>query len=175
MSGGTASILIVGAGPAGLTAAVELARRGHAIRIVDQGAGPSDESRALGVNARTLEILEPCGVTPKMLEAGIRFRRVNFIDPPKRLFTIDISRLDHRYNFMLSLPQADTERLLMTALEELGHKVEWQTELIGCNRHRTQQSAALRRPAGPNSSDYQTVIGRRWRAQLRAQSSRHRL
>jgi len=159
MSGGTASILIVGAGPAGLTAAVELARRGHAIRIVDKGTGPSDESRALGVNARTLEILEPCGVTPKMLEAGIRFRRVNFIDPPKRLFTIDISRLDHRYNFMLSLPQADTERLLMTALEELGQKVEWQTELIGMQQTQNTAVCSFTAPAGTTSSDYHTVIG----------------
>lgn len=155
----TPGIVIIGAGPAGLTAAVELARRGHTIRIVDKGAGPSDESRALGVNARTLEILEPSGVTPRMLEAGIRFRRVNFIDPPRRLFTIDISKLDHRYNFMLSLPQADTERLLMSALEETGPRVDWRTELVGLEQGTDSARCTFATPFGSSSAEYGTVIG----------------
>jgi len=117
-------ILIVGAGPVGLAAAVELARRGFKPRIIDKSEGPAIESRALGVNARTLEILEPCGATKKMIERGLKVRRMNFWDLPKLIFSIPIEKLQNRYNFMLALPQDDTERVLMEVLGGLGQRIE---------------------------------------------------
>ena len=66
------AILIVGAGPVGLTAALELARRGCRPRIVDRGNGPTpeNESRALGIHGRTLSLLQASGVTQALLDAG---------------------------------------------------------------------------------------------------------
>ena len=67
-------ILVVGAGPCGLTAALELARRGYQSRIIDRAPGPTPLSKAVGVNPRSLEILEPTGVTERLLAEGIRVR-----------------------------------------------------------------------------------------------------
>jgi 2-polyprenyl-6-methoxyphenol hydroxylase-like FAD-dependent oxidoreductase len=125
------SILIVGAGPVGLSAAVELERRGMVARIIDQDPGPSSESRALAIHARTLEILEPSGMTERLLAAGNPIRRMVFREPGRHLFTLDFAHVDHRYNFVLGLPQADTERHLIEHLAARGVAVEWGTRLTG--------------------------------------------
>ena len=67
MAAQTPDCLIVGAGPSGLTAATELARRGIPFRIIDNDGLPTPESRALAIHARTLDILEPSGVTDQLL------------------------------------------------------------------------------------------------------------
>ena len=123
-------ILVVGAGPVGLTAAIELTRRGFSPRIIDQGAGPVIESRALAVNPRSLELLEPSGATETMLKRGVKLRRLNFWDWPDLIFSVPIGQLGHRFNFILALPQDETERVLIDTLERLGGKVEWNSELI---------------------------------------------
>jgi 2-polyprenyl-6-methoxyphenol hydroxylase-like FAD-dependent oxidoreductase len=121
-------VLVIGAGPTGLAAALELARHGQAVRIVDKSATRSQQSRAIGVNARTLELLEPAGVTERLLAAGLRVRRFNFRSAERLLATIDLGRVRHRYNFMLTLLQAETERTLERRLAEHGTPVEWSTE-----------------------------------------------
>ena len=67
-------ILVIGAGPTGLAAALELARLGRPVRIVDQKATRSQHSKAIGVNARTLELLEASGATERLLATGLRIR-----------------------------------------------------------------------------------------------------
>ncbi|MDT5151708.1 MAG: hypothetical protein QOI01_3441, partial [Mycobacterium sp.] len=69
---GEPPVLVIGAGPTGLTAAVELSRMGIEVRIVDAAQEPSTTSRALGVQARTLELLRPRGVGDEMLRLGNR-------------------------------------------------------------------------------------------------------
>ena len=152
-------ILIVGAGPVGLTAAVELARRGFKPRIIDKSAGPVIESRALGVNPRTLEILAPCGATKIMIERGLKIRRMNLWDLPNLIFSIPIEKLQNRYNFMLALPQDDTERILMEVLGELGHKVEWKTELIELEPKSNGARAKIKKGAKISTSEADVVIG----------------
>src|SRR5262249_4779711 len=70
--------VIVGAGPVGLGAALFLARQGQVARVVEMRDEPSQHSRALAVNPRTLDILEPTGVTSRMLERGSRIHGVRF-------------------------------------------------------------------------------------------------
>jgi 2-polyprenyl-6-methoxyphenol hydroxylase-like FAD-dependent oxidoreductase len=122
---------VIGAGPTGLAAALELARLGQPVRIVDRNPTRSQHSKAIGVNARSLELLEPSGVTERLLATGLRIRRLNVRSDGRRLATIELSRLTHRYNFMLALLQAETELLLEQRLAELGTEVEWSTELTG--------------------------------------------
>lgn len=123
-------VTIVGAGPVGLTAALELKRRGIHPRIIDKSSGPAGQSRALGVNARTLEILEPSGLTEQLLESGNRLERAFFVENGQTVFTLQFHRLKHRFPFMLIVPQSETEQLLIDALAERGVEVEWETELM---------------------------------------------
>ncbi|MET0052653.1 MAG: FAD-dependent monooxygenase [Candidatus Thiodiazotropha sp.] len=117
-------ILIIGAGPVGLSAALELARAGKQVRILDENRKRSEYSKAMGINSRTLELLEPSGVTARLLKQGIRIPGVQFGTSDKTRFRIDFSRNGHRYNYMLGLPQSETERILEQRLREFGVRVE---------------------------------------------------
>jgi 2-polyprenyl-6-methoxyphenol hydroxylase-like FAD-dependent oxidoreductase len=117
-------ILIVGAGPVGLTAALELTRAGERVCIIDENPQRSRYSKAMGINPRTLELLEPSGVTQHLLSQGVKIPGVHFGDEHGHDFTIDFSAIHHRYNFMLGLPQSETERILEARLQEFGVLVE---------------------------------------------------
>jgi 2-polyprenyl-6-methoxyphenol hydroxylase-like FAD-dependent oxidoreductase len=105
MSATAPDILIVGAGPTGLTAALELARRGYRPQIVDRDPGPTALSKAVGIAAHTLDLLEPSGVTERLISAGIPIVRGHVWYKDRRLGTIRFTGLPHRFNFLLSLPQ----------------------------------------------------------------------
>ncbi len=152
-------ILVVGAGPVGLTAAIELARRGFKPRIIDKGDGPVIESRALGVNSRTLEILEPCGATKAMLSRGLKMQRLNFWDWPNLIFSIPIRELKHRFNFILALPQDETERVLIDALKQLGVTVGWKRELTKLEQAAAGARATIKRGLKTEIFNADIVIG----------------
>ena len=122
---------MVGAGPAGLTAALELARRHQPVRIIEAREGHSEYSRALSINTRSMELMEECGITERWLALGIRVSGVQYREPTRSLFRIDYTTLKHRYNFMLVLPQIETEAVIEESLNELGIKVERNAKLIG--------------------------------------------
>jgi 2-polyprenyl-6-methoxyphenol hydroxylase-like FAD-dependent oxidoreductase len=122
-------ILIVGAGPCGLTAALELSRRGFSLRIIDSEPGPTPLSKAVGISPRSLEILEPSGVTEQLLARGVRIRGLQARYHDDVLATIDLSGLPHRFNFLLSLAQSETERVMEAVLATHGVQVEWNVEL----------------------------------------------
>jgi 2-polyprenyl-6-methoxyphenol hydroxylase-like FAD-dependent oxidoreductase len=126
------SILIAGAGPVGLTAALELARRGFALRIVDDGIGPTpvEESRALGVNARTLTLLSPAGVGERIVEAAQSIDHFHVRSGEKTLFKLDTRQVKGRFSAIRGLAQGHTERLLLEALATYGIAPEWQTAIV---------------------------------------------
>lgn len=116
--------LIVGAGPVGLAAALFLSHHNIQVRIIDAAIEPSPYSRALAVNPRTLDLLEHTGVTQRMLASGGRMDSGQISQQGKPVAEIDISKLKHRYPFMLTLSQAATERLLAEALNAIGVDIE---------------------------------------------------
>lgn len=118
------SVLVVGAGPTGLTAALELARLGIGVRIVDKASAPSLTSRALGVQARTLELLRPRGLTDDMLRLGNKVFETALHARGKRLAGIDFRRMEGDHPYILMLAQSETERLLTERLSDCGVSVE---------------------------------------------------
>ena len=114
-------VLIVGAGPTGLAAALFLTRRGVPVRIIDAAERPTATSKALGVNPRTLDLLEDSGVTARILAEAQEMRTLFLHRNGRPLTTLrpDWKALGAAHP-MVILPQARTEALLTGALATLG-------------------------------------------------------
>ena len=148
-------VLIVGAGPTGMTAAMELQRMGVPVRLVDRAAGPSTTSRALALQSRTVELMAQRGLAAPMLAMGNRAHATALYADGKPLARIDLSLIPSRYNYILLLSQAETERLLREHLAARGVPVEFGTEMMafaqsGSAAHPADGgvSATLRKPDG---------------------------
>ncbi|GAA2410192.1 FAD-dependent oxidoreductase [Nonomuraea africana] len=119
----TTDVLVIGAGPTGLAVAVSLVQQGFDVTVADAQAEGDNTSRAAVVHARTLEVLEPLGVTEKMTELGIHSPRFTIRDRDRVLVPVDFTRLPTAYPYTLMISQADTERILLSRFEELGGRV----------------------------------------------------
>jgi len=150
MPGGHRDILIVGAGATGLTAALELVRRGHRPRIIDSDAGPVPlvESRALGINARTMTLLSPARVSDVIQQVSFRVDRLRARSGGRVLFEIDPGRVTGKYHAMQILAQGHTERLLISKLSDYEVEPEWQTALERVEGSMEKPIVVLRRPDG---------------------------
>lgn len=122
-------VMIAGAGPTGLAAALLLARRGVAVRIVDKSPVPSRNSKALAVNPRTQDLLEDTGVTAHMLAEGWPVQGLTLHSPGHEDVAVPLSPLLDTHRSLLSLPQARTEALLADALAAQGLVVEREVKL----------------------------------------------
>jgi 2-polyprenyl-6-methoxyphenol hydroxylase-like FAD-dependent oxidoreductase len=116
-------VLIVGAGPTGLTLACALADRGIGCVIVDKLAQGANTSRAAVIHARTLEVLETLDVSPRLVRAGHVVPRFTVRDRERVLAAITFDHLPTRYPYTLMVPQQVTEGLLEDRLRELGGRV----------------------------------------------------
>ena len=106
------TVLIIGAGPVGLTMACELTRFGVPIRIVDKAAARTDKSKALVLWSRTLELLDRGGGAAPFEAAGFKAVAVNFIAEQKVIGHLSLTDVKSPYPYALMIPQSDTERLL---------------------------------------------------------------
>ncbi|WP_207345942.1 FAD-dependent monooxygenase [Arthrobacter sp. E3] len=126
-------VLVVGAGPTGLTAACEALRLGLSVRIIDHKPGRSTHSKALVTHARTMEVFAVMGVADAMLAKGVPFAALNVYAGSARQATrVDLLGLpwgDTAYPYWLSIPQDATEQVLEDHLSYLGGAVEWGTSL----------------------------------------------
>lgn len=116
--------LIIGAGPTGLVLAHELVRRKMRVRIIDQLEKPTDQSRALAIHARTLEIFDRLGLAQKMISLGIPLHELELFIDGKSTGKLSLTKIPSKFPFSLILPQSQTEAVLIEALEKLGVKVE---------------------------------------------------
>jgi 2-polyprenyl-6-methoxyphenol hydroxylase-like FAD-dependent oxidoreductase len=154
-----ANILIVGAGPTGLSAAVEFARRGIAQRIIDRKDGPTPLSKAVGVSPHSLDILEPSGVTERLLAEGVRVRYACFHFEDKELGRVDFSMVPHRFKFLLALPQSETETIMAETLANYGGQIEWNTTLDSVSEKDGLAEASLESPRGGELARFDHVYG----------------
>jgi 2-polyprenyl-6-methoxyphenol hydroxylase-like FAD-dependent oxidoreductase len=143
-------VLIVGAGPVGLTLACELARYQIPVRIVDTAAQRTDKSKALVLWARTIELLDrgERGAAP-FIEAGFKVGAVNIIAPGGHVVGhVEMDAVPSPFNYALMLPQSETERLLEERLQRLGVTVERSTEAGALKIGAEGADATLRRADG---------------------------
>jgi len=144
-------VLIVGAGPTGLVLALWLSKLGVKVRIVDRTAGPGTTSRALAVQARTLELYRQLDLTSAVLELGHRVPAANLWvkgEVAARLPFNAIGADLTPYPFLHIYPQDQHEQLLIERLLGFGVEVERQTELLGFNQDEHGVSAQLRHADG---------------------------
>jgi 2-polyprenyl-6-methoxyphenol hydroxylase-like FAD-dependent oxidoreductase len=133
-SGKYFDVLVVGAGPTGLTAAAQLARFGVRLRIIDKQLDRARESRALAVQARSLEVLQTLELGEELASRGSSTTRVMLhVDQhePPIIDLGNVGRTDTRFPFILFVSQAETESVLAEHLTKCGVTVERGTELVG--------------------------------------------
>jgi len=126
-------VLIVGAGPTGLVLALWLTKAGVKVRIIDKTAGPGTTSRALAVQARTLELYRQLDLTDAVVARGHRVPAANFWIGGERKARISLDGIGKGatpYPFLHIFPQDEHEKLLIERLEALGVSVERRTELV---------------------------------------------
>jgi 2-polyprenyl-6-methoxyphenol hydroxylase-like FAD-dependent oxidoreductase len=144
-------VLIVGAGPTGLMLANQLVRRGVRVMIIDRHDGPSLQTRALGVQARTLEIYAKLGIVDRALELGKRGTGADLWAQGRRMARVPLGEAGKNetpYPFILVLGQDDNERIMGDKLRELGVSVQWNTELVALAQESGTVTATLKLPDG---------------------------
>jgi 2-polyprenyl-6-methoxyphenol hydroxylase-like FAD-dependent oxidoreductase len=151
-------VLVVGGGPAGVVAALELARRSVRVRIVDQAARPMSGSRAKGLQPRTLELLEALGVVDEILAAGARFPRWRNYRGGRLAWEKSIYDLlgiaepspnpAVPYPETWLIPQWRTEEILRRALSAFGVQVEYGSSLTGLQMDGEGVTATIVRAGG---------------------------
>lgn len=146
------TILIVGAGPAGLAMAIELKRLGLPVRLIDKCDHPAQHSQALVVQARTLEQFERYGIVEEAVAQGRKLVRATVFSEGKKIVSFELGHIPGRYPFVLFLPQNETERLLTEHLRSLGCEIERGTELLSFESSSQGVTAHLRHHSGATQS-----------------------
>jgi 2-polyprenyl-6-methoxyphenol hydroxylase-like FAD-dependent oxidoreductase len=148
-------VLIAGAGPTGLVLALWLTKLGVSVRIIDKTAGPGTTSRALAVQARTLELYRQLDLADAIVAQGHKVPAVNLWvkgEPKARLPFEAIGQGLTAYSFLQIFPQDEHERLLIERLKALGVSVDRQTELVSFREEEGRVTAQLRKPGGVEES-----------------------
>jgi len=154
------NVLVVGAGPVGLTMAAELARYGVAVRIVDKAAQRTDKSKALVIWSRTLELMDRIGCTQAFISAGFKASAINIIAGGTPIGRVSLDAIKSIYPYALILPQSETERLLEQHLASRGVAVERSCEMIQFNPRPNSVTVMLKHADGREETlDVSWLIG----------------
>jgi 2-polyprenyl-6-methoxyphenol hydroxylase-like FAD-dependent oxidoreductase len=156
-------ILVVGAGPTGLTMAAVLARYGLTPRVIDKAVVPPDDrSRAIVLQARTLELFDDLGIVREVLDEALVVDAANVFTPRggRGRIVIRPEWIDSLYGRFVSLPQEATERILGGLVERSGVTIERGVELVGLDEGEQTMAAVLRHHDGREErADFDYVLG----------------
>ena len=142
-------VVIVGAGPTGLTLACALAAQGVNYVIIDKAAQGGNTSRAAVIHSRTLEVLEGIGVTGELCDRGVVVPRFTIRDRDRALLDVPFDGLPTEYPYTLMLPQDITEQILGERLTAGGGTVHWHHQLTGMENGGDGVTATI---AGPGTT-----------------------
>lgn len=142
------AVLVAGAGPVGLTMALELTRFGIPVRIIDKAAARTDKSKALVLWSRTLELMDRGGYSQVFVDAGCKVTAANIYAGTRQVAHVRLDELQTPHPYALMLPQSDTERLLEEQLNVRGVKIERQVELTRFVAETDQIAATLQSADG---------------------------
>jgi 2-polyprenyl-6-methoxyphenol hydroxylase-like FAD-dependent oxidoreductase len=145
-----AQVLVVGAGPTGLTMAAQLAAHGVRPRLVDRNLQRATESRALAIQPRTLEVLAGLGISDHLVELGNPNVQLHLHAPGRvrSIPMVDPGLADTAYPYLLFLSQAETERILADHLHSRGITVERGVALTSIELHGDRVTCRLRHQDG---------------------------
>lgn len=160
----TLAVLICGAGAAGLTLGIDLARRGVPFRLIEKMAQPFLGSRGKGIQPRTQEVFEDLGIIDRVVAAGGTYPRMREYRDDGTYVEKDIAERDDAtpaepYHIALMVPQFLTERIMRERLAEFGHRVEFGCELIGFEEGEEGVTARLIGPAGEEIVHSRYLVG----------------
>ena len=152
-------VLIVGAGPTGLTLAIALRRQGVECLLIDRLREPLPWSRALGMHARTLEILDALDVLEPVSERCLVQKGVNVYGRRGRLFRLDLTTLEAPHPYVLSCPQAELEAVLAEQFVAQGGHLLRGCELLGLTQSEGGVLTRVRDADGEHSLTCNFLVG----------------
>ncbi|WP_123029132.1 FAD-dependent monooxygenase [Mycolicibacterium stellerae] len=141
-------VIVVGAGPVGLVAACELVRRGVAVRIIDKLAEPTNESRAIAVMSRSLDMFDRMGIVDDLVATGVKSTNMRMLSGGQQLFQVRFGGVDSAFPYSLLTAQTETERVLTERLGQLGVAVDRGIELVELTQDDDVVSLTLRHADG---------------------------
>ena len=155
-------VLVVGAGPTGLMAANQLQRFGVEHLVIDTKSGPTDESRAIAITARSLEIYQQMGLSDIALQQGKKMIAFGAYLGGKQMARVNIGEFgkgQSDFSYLLAFEQSRNETLLTQNLERNGGKVLWNYEFIELTDYRDQISARIKNSDGELTIHAKYLIG----------------
>ena len=127
-------VLVVGAGPTGLTLATECLHRGISVRVIDKAAHANPHAKAVVLWPRAMEAFDRLGMADEIAAQALPIMAANYYTRDRRVARINFGDLpDSRYGRPLSLPQNVTEDILRSAFEKAGGRIEYGHELQDIN------------------------------------------
>lgn len=148
--------LVVGAGPTGLTVALEFARQGVHVDIVDAKDKPSELSRAVGILPNSIRILNKSGAGERIVKESVKYEQIFIHRDNVTLLSLKIPTLPNKADFMLGLPQNRTEQLMSERLKEMGVDVRYGTKVTQVSSSETSATVTFE---NGKSVTYDWVIG----------------